>query len=316
MKKNVRFLLCFISLVKLTECSGCPESVKYAVQTVTEDYTYETKHFDTKVISPSEDTFSITLESDVPILCKGMLNITKPTHHFYGSSSGIKEIEPGTFENQNIDSQLLLPYNSLTVIRRGTFRNMIITQLDLTYNKITTIEKGALQHLPLLSILNLGRNRIKEFHPNSIVSTPKLLFFDMSLNKLEKLEENHFSFMSKERNVGIGLAENKLREIHPKAFKGIDVFTLNLTGNHLSAIPKEVFANNKLSYLAIAYNDLTHLDQEFFDMNTTILRDVQLEGNHFNKKTLKKLKPFMKIIEENRRQDQRYHQFDDTVHYR
>lgn len=315
MKKNVRFLLCFISLLTATECSECPITVKYAVQIVTEQYTYETKHFETSVISPSEKAFSITLESNVPILCKEMLNIRKPTHHFYASNSGIEEIEPGTFENQNINSQLRLSYNSLTIIKRGTFRNILITELDLTRNKITTIETEALHDLPLLSILNLGWNRIKEFYPTSIVSTPKLLFFDMSVNKLEKLEENHFSFMSNERNVGIGLAVNKLKEIHPKAFEGIDVFTLNLSHNHLNSIPKQVFVKNKLFYLDIAYNDLTHLDQEFFDMNTTILRDVQLDGNNFDKETVGKLEPFMKIIQENRKQDQRYHQSDDTIHY-
>lgn len=316
MKKNVRFLICLFSFVHVTTRYAYSVPVKYAIQAVGKNYAIRTIQLESDVISTNiENTFAIILESNLEVLSKDNLNITKKTFHFYAPNKGIKKIEAGAFENQNINSQLLLSGNFIRIIRKGTFKNMPITELDLTHNEIVAIQRGALEDLPNLSILNLGWNKIAYFYPNSVINTPNLLFFDMSVNYLEKLEARHFSFMSRKRNVGIGLADNDLSEIHPRAFEGIDVFTLNLTLNQLVSIPKEVFTKNKLSYLAIALNDLTHLDQEFFDMDTETLRDVQLEWNRFDSETLEKLEPFMKIIEKNRRQDQLHHQFDDTVRY-
>lgn len=305
MKHNENYLKVFLLFVYTVTviCSDCPKKVKYSIKYVTSDYTYETGEFEREVIAPENSVFSITLEENIPVLCKEMLNITQATYHFYGWNRSIRSIEAGAFENQNLQSQLHLSNNLLSVIRKGTFKNILITDLDLSYNEITTIEEGAVEDLPKLSILYLTRNKIKEFHPNSVVNTPELLFFDMTYNNMEELEDKHFFFMSKKRNVGIGLGSNKLKQIHPNAFEGIDVFTLNLTDNKLESIPKEVFSENRLQYLSIAYNKLTHLDDAFFELNTTTLRDVELKGNNFDEETIIKLESFLKPIEENKKRD-------------
>ncbi|KAJ8939818.1 hypothetical protein NQ318_014945 [Aromia moschata] len=286
----------------LVTSSSCLKKVKHSIQ----NFGDFTEHFDS-AISPEKRSYIIEIEEDVPIICKGMLNITIDTPHLYADNKNIREIEVGAFDDQRLTSQLRISNSSLSIIKRGTFRNMLITHLELAYNKITVIEEGAFQNMPNLMTLYLSSNKIMEFHPTSLVNTPKLLFFDMTHNELGKLKERHFYSMSKDRNVGIGMGSNRLKEIHPRTFEGIDVFTLNLSNNMLESIPKEVFSGNKLHYLDIANNKLTHLDNDFFAMNTEVLRNVELDGNNFEEETVKKLEPFMKIIMENRRQDSMYH---------
>ncbi|KAJ8984342.1 hypothetical protein NQ317_012563 [Molorchus minor] len=230
----VKDLYMFVN--KEGRCSDC-EKIKYAVDTLG-NVSYDRDYFEETVMHVEMDVLRVSIEEDIRKLCKGSVKVTGVTLHFIASNRGIEEIDSGVFENQSIKLKLDLHNNSLARIHKGVFKNMPVNELNLSFNKIVTIERGAFENLPRLYILYLNNNYIKEFYPNSLINTPDLLIFNMTFNNMMSLEEKHFLFMTKKEKVGIDLSYNELVQVHPKAFDGIVLYSVDLRHNKL---PEEEF---------------------------------------------------------------------------
>ena len=280
-------LVCFQTIAANSE-------IKYELKVTTPVYTYETSILNKEVITSAEKAFSITVLSDVPVLRKGMLEITPETYYFWLDGRNLEKIEPGTFDNQNITEEIRLESNKLTVVASGTFKNLKIKKLDLAYNQITHVEENAITDLPNLVEVHLSRNKIAKFHDNSFVNTPSMWSLDMFQNELGELGERWFSFMTKEKPVIMGFGDNNIEKIHPKTFDGISIWYLNLSGNKLSQVPGEIFTGSLID-LMLNNNTLEDLPDSFFQQKN--LTRLDISNNPLKCGTVQKLK---KLAEENR----------------
>ncbi|XP_063915624.1 asporin-like [Zophobas morio] len=248
---------------------------------------FETTIHNKEVITTQLNASSITVLSDLPILRKGMLEITPETLHFRLTEHSLEKIEIGAFDNQNITETISLNSNKLTVIASTTFKNLKIRVLDLDYNEITHVEENAITDMPNLVQVLLSRNRIVKFHANSFVNTPNVWELDMQYNELGELGEKWFSFMKKEEALVILLGYNNIEKIHPKTFDGISIWTLALSHNKLNEVPGEIFTGN-LVELMLNNNALEDLPDTFFQQRN--LRRLSIGYNPLNCGTLQKLK--------------------------
>ncbi|KAJ3645314.1 hypothetical protein Zmor_022980 [Zophobas morio] len=231
----------FSTLLVCFQIIEANSQIKYQLELATSGYVYEANILNKEVITSVEKAFTVRVLSDVPVLLKGMLEITPETYYFCLQRHNLEKIEVGAFDNQNITRQILLDGNKLTVVASGTFKNLKIKKLNLADNQITHVEENAITNLPNLVEVHLSQNKIVKFHDNSFVKTPNMAVLNMFQNELGELGERWFSFMTKEKPVTRRFGDNNIGKIHPKAFDGISVSYMELSGNKLSQVPGEIF---------------------------------------------------------------------------
>ncbi|XP_068914636.1 leucine-rich repeat-containing G-protein coupled receptor 5-like [Tenebrio molitor] len=111
------------------------------------------------VVKSDEDGVLITVLQKLPSLRKGMLEMTALVDILLLENLGLLEIEPGAFDNQNIQ-KLILADNNLTTIRTGTFKNLPLQYLTLFGNQIESIEANGISDMPELRSIDLSFNKI------------------------------------------------------------------------------------------------------------------------------------------------------------
>ncbi|CAH0554533.1 unnamed protein product [Brassicogethes aeneus] len=295
MSNNLRIpTILLVFLFAVSNASDCvKEKIQYDIARFTSSYKEEIEHHDDVVIKNDKEAFYINITGPVKSFCKGSINISVRSHHFWCGVSTLKTIEVGAFDNQIIDSQFIISGNKIKVVQTGLFHDLQVELMDLIYNEIEEIQENSIVNLPQLTTLHLSHNKISNLHPNAIRNTPKLQWFDISNNNLKTLGPKVFDFLRKEVIVGIGVSGNNLEKIDPKAFEGLNIYTLGLDNNHLSTIPDTIFTNNKeLSEIHLANNSLTSLSDKFFEMKT--LNFIYLSGNDFKCDTILKLRDLFK----------------------
>jgi Leucine-rich repeat (LRR) protein len=226
------------------------------------------------VVKSDEDGVLITVLQKLPSLRKGMLEMTALVDILLLENLGLLEIEPGAFDNQNIQ-KLILADNNLTTIRTGTFKNLPLQYLTLFGNQIESIEANGISDMPELRSIDLSFNKIVQIDAGSIVNTPKLDLFQAMFNNLKKLDEKALHFMR--RNSSIHLDHNEIDEIHPLAFRNLRMEYLSLEHNHLKDVPEELWSEDAVDFVNLENNQLQKLSETLFRCKN--LKGVFLQDN-------------------------------------
>lgn len=164
-----------------------------------------------------------------------------------------------------------LSRNKITTFRLLIYKSLL--SLDLSYNELENINFNPAELDELkLEFLNLSHNNLRSI--DGISNLPNLKYLDLSRNKIEKLEENHFSTFRK--LTSLNLSFNKLSVISgcifcaQKNLKSIDFFNNNIrTIDGLMIHPSK-----SLKYLDMRENELIDFDYKTLVKNNTKLKEI------------------------------------------
>uniref|UniRef100_A0A7E4VF66 LRRCT domain-containing protein n=1 Tax=Panagrellus redivivus TaxID=6233 RepID=A0A7E4VF66_PANRE len=118
-----------------------------------------------------------------------------------------------------------------------------IGMLDLRYNSITNFPN--LSHWPVLNSVYLSHNKITKIPANSLPKTRWFTYFHI---------EN-----------------NRLTEITPFTFAGVNLRMLALSCNNITYVAPETFQMESLKFLFLSYNNITSLPKGIFDFCPNLL---------------------------------------------
>jgi Leucine-rich repeat (LRR) protein len=159
-------------------------------------------------------------------------------------------------------------------------------------NELTVIADGLFEKDGLfeggkLLYLNLSRNKISSIEDSAFSGLSNLVSLSLDSNKLTKIELVSPSIPNEELYGGklakltyLNLAHNSIRSVDNEVFAGLtSLLTLELQGNQLTTVDRQYFVGLKmLSYLNLNGNDIRSIGGGEFDIMTE-LKKLDLSKN-------------------------------------
>ncbi|XP_031846298.1 uncharacterized protein LOC116432926 isoform X2 [Nomia melanderi] len=157
------------------------------------------------------------------------------------ANNNIKKLQNNVFQGLESLQVLIVTRNSLMEIERQAFNNLKqLTTLYLHRNSLTKLQKGTFTELESLKDLNLAWNKFEEITKDTFACLPETLdFLHVDFNEISSLEAG--------------------------SFVNVPRFTLSLTGNKISSIPKGTFDLPTLRDLHLNNNTLTTIDGDSYE---------------------------------------------------
>ena len=210
----------------------------------------------------------------IPKLVENSLSNLSNIVHLSIISSGVTELEPGTFKNVPKLDGLNLEGNLIKEIKNGVFTGLQVKFIYLNNNKISIIENNAFNNMTL-TLISLNNNRISAWNTNWFLGSPVGSIY-IAKNRLEEVPPHAFDFGLKFKRLNVPLtvwnvvlAQNRIKKVHKDAFKHVNGFGyLSLADNNLEELPREVFHSVKnINTLDLTNNNLYHVNGVFDDIN-------------------------------------------------
>ncbi|XP_066998011.2 carboxypeptidase N subunit 2 isoform X1 [Anabrus simplex] len=175
-----------------------------------------------------------------------------------------------------------------------------LENIKLNHNEIQSIPAELFSGLKLLKYLHLEGNQLEVLHPDTFKANRNFYWLNISENMI-KLPENDSFLNADELNL-LDLGQCNLRFLPAESLSNLPKLTqLRLHGNNFLSLSNESFANlqaleylelqdnqllnldflshlQNLTYLDVAYNELTTLDVDVFQ-NMTYLHTLYVSGN-------------------------------------
>ena len=219
----------------------------------------------------------------------------------------LHELPPQVFEGLKV-KRLHLQNNSLTQLHWKSFQGMQCSGrgrrrvpfceiLDLSSNTLHELPPKVFEGLDLKK-LHLQNNSLTQLHPESFQglkffqgsyqpARPRARYYygtlDLSGNKLQELPPRVFEGLNLSE---LHLQNNSLTQLHPESFRGLAISSkkmLDLSGQKLRDLPPRAFDGLKVENLHLQNNDLVELHSESFQgiefLNYKSLSILDLSGN-------------------------------------
>ncbi|XP_063902124.1 leucine-rich repeat-containing protein 15-like isoform X3 [Zophobas morio] len=182
-----------------------------------------------------------------------------------------------------------------------------VSQLMLQDNELTVIADGLFEKDGLfeggkLLYLNLSRNKISSIEDSAFSGLSNLVSLSLDSNKLTKIELVSPSIPNEELYGGklakltyLNLAHNSIRSVDNEVFAGLtSLLTLELQGNQLTTVDRQYFVGlEMLSYLNLNGNDIRSIRGAFDIMAE--LKKLDLSKNLLSVLDLSRLGPHNKL---------------------
>ncbi|XP_035660561.1 leucine-rich repeat-containing protein 24-like isoform X2 [Branchiostoma floridae] len=176
-------------------------------------------------------------------------------------------------------TELDLGHNKITMIQKGTFKNLPQLQiLDLSKNQITMIQKGAFENLPQLQILILSSNQIRMIQAGTFVNLPLLQKLYLHNNQITMIQKGAFENLP--QLLILHLSNNQITMLQASLLVNLPLLqTLFLHDNQITMIQAGTFVNlPKLQKLTLTSNKMSAITPLAFRLLPCNL-NIELNGN-------------------------------------
>ncbi|XP_063905405.1 toll-like receptor 7 [Zophobas morio] len=200
-----------------------------------------------EVTTKIKTTFMEIIDEDIPKLCCNLFHLAHEVAHLTISNSNVKELQENCYENafKNVSFEIVISFNQISFINKGTFNKLRVVQIDLQSNIIKVIENEAFVNLPNLMLLNLSNNQLQRLNPQAFIEVPVL-------NTL---------FLQCKQNASINLRKNSISLVDSNAFerKFAGPLSLDLSGDAIKSLPKNLLDHCTLKDIDLTCNPLENL---------------------------------------------------------
>lgn len=164
-------------------------------------------------------------------------------------------------------SYLDLSHNRLKAVSPQMFTGpgyTMLMSLDLSYNEITGMSSSTFSKLRYLEALNLSHNSLEVLEEGIFTNLP-LGEVDLSSNKLRSINLDTFTSKGHMKPLSLDLSGNMITAVARSLDKAIpNIYSLELSGNRLDAVPSRYLSNIPLRYLGLARNAISSIPGDAF----------------------------------------------------
>ncbi|KOC64494.1 Leucine-rich repeat-containing G-protein coupled receptor 4 [Habropoda laboriosa] len=177
----------------------------------------------------------------------------------------ISSISNGAFSNLSRLVYLNIADNKITKLQDNVFKGLDSLQvLIITRNSLTKIERQAFSDLKQLSTLYLHRNSLTELEKGTFSELESLKDLNLAWNKLERITKDSFADLPQTLDF-LHIDLNGINSLEKGSFVNVPRFTLSLTGNKISSIPRGAFDLPTLRDLHLNNNTLTTIEGDSYE---------------------------------------------------
>ncbi|CAL7935319.1 unnamed protein product [Xylocopa violacea] len=181
------------------------------------------------------------------------------------SGNLISSISDGAFSTLSRLVYLNLANNRIEKLQDDVFKGLDSLQvLIITRNNLMEIERQAFNNLKQLTTLYLHRNSLRELRKGTFSELESLKDLNLAWNKLEKITVETFAGLSQTLDF-LHIDFNEINSLEKGSFINVPRFTLSLTGNKISSIPRGTFNLPTLRDLHLNNNTLTTIDGDSYE---------------------------------------------------
>ncbi|XP_078050067.1 uncharacterized protein LOC144476744 isoform X2 [Augochlora pura] len=181
------------------------------------------------------------------------------------SSNHIAAIPDGAFANLPRLIYLNLANNNIQKLQNNVFHGLGSLQvLIATRNNLMQIERRAFRNLTQLKTLYLHRNSLTKLEKGTFAELENLKDLNLAWNKFQSVTKDTFACLPQSLDF-LHVDFNQISSLDPGSFKNVPRFTLSLTGNKISSIPKGTFDLPTLRDLHLNNNTLATIDGDSYE---------------------------------------------------
>lgn len=197
------------------------------------------------------------------------------------AANQISAIPDAAFSNLPRLVYLNLANNKIKKLQNNVFKGLDSLQvLIITKNSLTDIERQAFSDLKQLTTLYLHRNSLAELEKGTFSELESLKDLNLAWNKLGKITADTFADLPQTLDF-LHIDFNEINSLETASFVNVPRFTLSLTGNKISSIPKGTFDLPTLRDLHLSNNTLTTIDGDSYE-GLPQLKRLWLNENQIN----------------------------------
>lgn len=181
--------------------------------------------------------------------------------------NNIRDIPDKTYNFRNI-KEINLADNNIGRISPDFFKSCLsLEKIDLSRNLLETLPTFTQSTMSRLSHVKLSHNRLEEkrpfYIPRSLLTIPSLQLVDLSSNRIAQMPDPQYWSARGLRDLS--LADNRIHKINftdkSKMFWP-EISRLNLSGNNIEVLPKEIGGFDSLVSLDISHNKISEIPNE------------------------------------------------------
>ncbi|XP_076170202.1 uncharacterized protein LOC143148136 [Ptiloglossa arizonensis] len=181
------------------------------------------------------------------------------------SGNQINSITDGAFSNLPRLVYLNLANNNINKLQNNIFKGLdSLRLLILTRNSLTDIERLAFSDLKQLATLYLHRNLLTQLQKGTFAELDNLKDLNLAWNKFERITKDTFACLPLALDF-LHLDFNEINSLEKGSFVSVPRFTLSLTGNRISSIPRGTFDLPTLRDLHLNNNTLGIIDGDSYE---------------------------------------------------
>ncbi|KAJ3644808.1 hypothetical protein Zmor_022511 [Zophobas morio] len=261
---SLQVLVIIVALYKQVLACG-PYSFDYKIF---EQLRVVQNFYNVEEISECHENQSVFVEdNDIPELCCKILACRNPLDGITFNSCFIRKLEENCFSDslQNVSFFIAITGNKITIIKKHTFRDLVVTEINLNDNSIEELEDEAFLHLDNLRSINLNNNLLKAINSKAFTLVPRLERLHLFENRITTLQAGVFSFLATE-SAQIYLMCNEIFQIERSAFDNLSsrvTLDLNLNGNRIETLEEDIFNNHSVRLFDVSFNPLKKISRNF-----------------------------------------------------
>ncbi|XP_076657890.1 uncharacterized protein LOC143362006 [Halictus rubicundus] len=181
------------------------------------------------------------------------------------SSNHFASIPDGVFSNLSRLVYLNLANNNIRKLQDDVFEGLeSLHVLIATKNNLMQVERKAFSNLKQLKTLYLHRNSLTKLEKGTFAELKRLKDLNLAWNKLQSITKDTFANLPESLDF-LHIDFNEIISLDTGSFTNVPRFTLSLTGNRISSIPKGTFDLPTLRDLHLNNNTLTTIDGDSYE---------------------------------------------------
>lgn len=181
--------------------------------------------------------------------------------------NNIRDIPDKSYNFRSI-KEINLADNNIGRISPDFFKSCLaLEKIDLSRNLLETLPTFTQSTMSRLSHVKLSHNRLEEkrpfYIPRSLLTIPSLHLVDLSSNRISQMPDPQY--WSARGLKDLSLADNRIHKINLTAKSKEfwpEISRLNLSGNNIEVLPKEIGGFDSLVSLDISHNKISEIPNE------------------------------------------------------
>jgi len=187
--------------------------------------------------------------------------------------------------NLNITTEESAEINSISGTHEDSKVNDDVLGFDVGFNTIQFFPKGLDKFFKNLKVINIHDCKLKEIHQSDLKVFPNLVYFKLSLNEIEVIEEGLFDFNPHLELVGF--EEPKIIHIDPNVFDNLAKLS-DFWFEDVPCVTKEIYDSREEVQEAIKVVKSSCSSSEFLSLDNQIknleIKSKTLNSEDFNTK--------------------------------